>query len=53
MALGASTFVLRGRRGTYGTGLALVTRLGTQENDDDGDDDGDDNDDDDDNEEDE
>ena len=22
-----STFVLRGRRGTYGTGLALVTRL--------------------------
>ena len=24
----ASTFVLRGRRGTYGTGLALVARLG-------------------------
>ena len=23
-----STFVLRGRRGTYGTGLALVARLG-------------------------
>ena len=23
-----STFTLRGRRGTYGTGLALVTRLG-------------------------
>ena len=25
--LATSTFVLRGRRGTYGTGLALVTRL--------------------------
>jgi len=24
-----STFVLRGRRGTYGTGLAPVARLGT------------------------
>ena len=23
-----STFTLRGRRGTYGTGLVLVTRLG-------------------------
>ena len=26
--LGTSTFVLRGRRGTYGTGLVLVARLG-------------------------
>jgi len=26
--LETSTFVLRGRRGTYGTGLALVARLG-------------------------
>ena len=26
--LEASTLVLRGRRGTYGTGLALVARLG-------------------------
>ena len=26
--LATSTFVLRGRRGTYGTGLALVARLG-------------------------
>ena len=26
--LGTSTFILRGRRGTYGTGLALVARLG-------------------------
>ena len=24
-----STFTLRGRRGTYGTGLALAARLGT------------------------
>ena len=26
--LATSTFVSRGRRGTYGTGLALVARLG-------------------------
>ena len=28
--LATSTFVLRGRRGTYGTGLGLVTRLGAR-----------------------